>query len=127
VDWYHSFAEMRRGLMKNLFSAAGYSIPAVLLGCVLQFVFLVWPFLAVFATRGLIRDLNFAVVAALSTAFAVNAGDTGIRRGWCLALPLGAMIGVYLMLRAMIVNLADGGIEWRGTRYSLAELRANRL
>jgi hypothetical protein len=87
----------------------------------------VWPFLAVFATRGLIRGLNVAVVAALCTAFAVNAGSMGIRRWWCLALPLGAMIGVYLMLRAMIVNLTDGGIEWRGTRYSLAELRANRL
>jgi hypothetical protein len=31
------------------------------------------------------------------------------------------------MLRAMTMNLSDGGIEWRGTRYSLAELRANRL
>jgi glycosyltransferase involved in cell wall biosynthesis len=127
VEWYHSFAEMRRGLMKNLFSAAGYSIPAVLLGCVFQLVFLVWPFVAVFATRGLPRDVNLAVVAALWMAFALNAGNMGIRRWWCLALPAGSLIGIYLMLRAMAMNLADGGIEWRGTRYSLAELRANRL
>ena len=127
VEWYHSFAEMRRGLMKNLFSAAGYSIPAVLLGCVFQLVFLVWPFVAVFATRGLLRDLNLAVVAALWASFAVNAENMGIRRWWCLALPVGSLIGIYLLLRAMTTNLADGGIEWRGTRYSLAELRANRL
>jgi glycosyltransferase involved in cell wall biosynthesis len=127
VEWYHSFAEMRRGLMKNLFAATGYSIPGVLLGCVFQLVFLVWPFVAVFATRGLLRDLNLAVVAALWAAFAVNAGDIGLRRWWCLTLPVGSLIGVYLMLRAMTLNLVEGGIEWRGTRYSLAELRANRL
>jgi hypothetical protein len=127
VDWYHSFAELRRGLMKNLFSGAEYRLAVVLIACVFQLAFLVWPFAAVFATGGFLWDANIAIVAALCACFAVNAGMLGIARWWCLALPIGAVIGVYLLLRATIVNLADGDIEWRGTRYSLAELRANRL
>ena len=41
--------------------------------------------------------------------------------GWLL--PLFAVFGSYLMLRSMALALANGGIEWRGTFYSLQELR----
>ncbi len=127
VEWYHSFGEMRRGLMKNLFAAVGYNVPAVLAACAFHVVFLVWPFVALLVTHGWVWVLNLAIVALLMTSFAVNAGSVGIRPWWCLALPIGSLTGVYLLLRAMTMNLKDGGIEWRGTRYSLAELRANRL
>ena len=127
VEWYRSFAEMRRGLMKNLFAGADYRVGVVLAGCVFQMVFLVWPFVAVFAIGGAAQAVNALVLAALFFFFAMNAGMVGMSRWWYLALPVGAMAGVYLMLRAMILNLTQGGIEWRGTRYRLEELRRNRV
>jgi hypothetical protein len=33
----------------------------------------------------------------------------------------------WIVLRAMAVNLRDGGIRWRGTFYPLAELKKNRV
>ena len=40
VEWYHSFREMRRGLMKNLFAAADYSIVRVVASVVAQAILL---------------------------------------------------------------------------------------
>ena len=125
VVWYHSFAEMRSGLMKNLFSGAEYSVAVVLAGCVFQIMFLVWPFVAAAITGGAVRAVNIAIVAALVALFAANAGMLGIRRWWGFALPAGALTGVYLMVRATARTLIRGGIEWRGTHYRLDELKAN--
>jgi glycosyltransferase involved in cell wall biosynthesis len=127
VDWYHSFGEMQRGLMKNLFSGAEYSVLLVLGACLLQTIFLVWPFVAIFVTDGSVRAVNIALVGALWILFMLNAGIVGIRVWWGLALPVGSVTGTYLLLRATLLNLMEGGIEWRGTRYPLAALKANRL
>ena len=125
VVWYHSFAEMRNGLMKNLFAGTDYRVPVIVAGCVFQIVFLVWPFVAAAIAGGSVRAVNIAVVASLLGLFAANAGMPGIRRWWSLALPIGALTGVYLMVRATARTLIRGGIDWRGTHYRLEELKAN--
>jgi hypothetical protein len=40
-------------------------------------------------------------------------------------LPLFALFGAYLMTRATWLTLRNDGIDWRGTHYPLAALRAN--
>ena len=42
-----------------------------------------------------------------------------------LLLPGFALYGTWLMWRSMLLALLRGGIEWRGTRYPLRELRRN--
>lgn len=127
VEWYSSFREMRHGLMKNLFAGVDYSIARVILFSILQLLVLVWPFIAAVFTSGWTQALNAAVVLASFVLFAVNSGLAGIRWYWCFAMPLAALISVYLLVRSMVFTLKNGGIEWRGTTYPLAQLRANRL
>ena len=127
VEWYHSFPEMQRGLMKNMFAGADYSVTVILMGSIFQLAFLVWPFLAALVTHGVLQAMNVAIVALLLISFAVNAGKAGIRRWWALTLPVGTLVSVYLSARATIVTLYRGSIEWRGTRYPLDRLRSNRL
>ena len=38
--------------------------------------------------------------------------------------PLAAVLFIFAILRSMILTLRQGGIVWRGTKYSLDELRA---
>jgi len=123
VDWYGSWGEVRRGLMKNLFAGAGYSVPLVLVGAAAQLWLLAWPVLALVLTRGLTWGLNLGILLVLGAQGWLAARFFGGRRygGWLL--PLFAVFGSYLMLRSMALALANGGIEWRGTFYSLAELR----
>ena len=124
VDWYGSWGEVRRGLMKNLFAGAGYSVPLVLVGAAAQLWLLAWPVMALVLTRGLTWWLNLGVLLVLGAQGWLAARFFGGRRygGWLL--PLFAVFGSYLMLRSMALALAKGGIEWRGTFYSLKELRA---
>lgn len=123
VDWYGSWGEVRRGLMKNLFAGAGYSVPLVLFGAAAQLWLLAWPVLALGLTTGLTWWLNFGLLLVLGGQGVLAARYFGGRRygGWLL--PLFAVFGSYLMLRSMALALANGGIEWRGTFYSLKELR----
>jgi len=37
--------------------------------------------------------------------------------------PIASALFIYTMLRSMVVTLVRGGIEWRGTTYSLSEIR----
>jgi hypothetical protein len=37
--------------------------------------------------------------------------------------PVSTALFLYAMLRSMILTLRQGGVIWRGTKYSLAELR----
>jgi glycosyltransferase involved in cell wall biosynthesis len=123
VDWYGSWGEVRRGLMKNLFAGAGYSVPLVLVGAAAQLWLLAWPVPALLLTTGLTWWLNLGILLVLGVQGWLAAQFFGGRRygGWLL--PLFAVFGSYLMLRSMALALANGGIEWRGTFYSLAELR----
>jgi cellulose synthase/poly-beta-1,6-N-acetylglucosamine synthase-like glycosyltransferase len=127
VEWYASFDEMRRGLMKNLFAGLDYRITAVVAAALAQLVFFVWPCVACFVTGGVVRSFNAAAMVLLCVSFTLNSRLVGIRWWWCFTIPVAALVSVYLMVRSMILTLRNGGIEWRGTHYPLSRLRANRL
>jgi glycosyltransferase involved in cell wall biosynthesis len=127
VDWYDSFAELRSGLMKNFFSVFHYDPKLALLACVLQMIVFVWPAVAAIVTSGAPSYLNAAAVVLAWAAFAANSRIVKIRPWWGITLPLAGVLTAYPIARAMVVTLRSGGIEWRGTRYSLDELRANRV
>jgi hypothetical protein len=42
-------------------------------------------------------------------------------------LPLAGLISLYLIMRAALLTVRNGGIELRGMRYSLDQLRATRF
>jgi len=44
-----------------------------------------------------------------------------------LLYPLVYVLFAWIALRAMVLNLWQGGIVWRGTFYPLTELRKNRV
>jgi hypothetical protein len=47
---------------------------------------------------------------------------------WCaLFFPIAAALVVYAMARSTVVTLFRGGVIWRGTFYSLEELRGQHL
>jgi glycosyltransferase involved in cell wall biosynthesis len=127
VDWYHSFAALRRGLMKNFFAVFDYDPKLATLACVIQILVFVWPPVGAIVLSGTPAYLNAAAVVLSWAAFAVNSRIVQMRPWWGITLPLAGVLTAYLIARAMVVTLRSGGIEWRGTRYSLDELRANRF
>lgn len=128
VEWYHGFREAALGLEKNAFSGVDYSVARLAGATVAIAILMLWPFLAVFVTTGATRLLSAVTVVVLL----ILAGTVSVRSGaarfrWALLLPVGVLLFVYVLWRAALINLRDGGIRWRGTFYSLSELRANRV
>ncbi|MFA5515472.1 MAG: glycosyltransferase [Desulfuromonadales bacterium] len=127
VEWYASVAELVRGLEKNAFAGTDYSIARTLGGAVFQVAGGVWPYVAVFASTGATRLAYLAVVALITAVFIDGARANGFRRRYAFAFPLTCALFAFILLRTMLINLAEGGIRWRGTFYPLRELKQNKI
>jgi glycosyltransferase involved in cell wall biosynthesis len=111
-------------LTKNAYAGMGFSTPLALSMVVAVLAFHILPFFLVWFAPGwtklgfLIELLGiFAIYARLERVFDINPL-------YFFANPLGAGLLCYAMLRSLVVTLRQGGIVWRGTKYSLEELRA---
>lgn len=127
VPWYASIRELVVGLEKNAFSGVDYSISFAVFAGVSMLLFNVFPFAAVFLTTGPTWWIYVAVVVSLLAMGLWTASQCKARLSCCLGFPLGALMFVFIHWRAVTLNLWQGGICWRDTHYSLAELKANKL
>lgn len=127
VEWYPDLGALARGLEKNSLAGVDYSVAAMLVGTSVQLLFFVWPFVALALTAGTALALNVAVCVLLLAAYVDTARVVGAPRWYAVAFPVMAVIFVWILWRATFITLRDGGIRWRGTRYSLAELKSNRV
>ena len=127
VEWYASTRELIRGLEKNAFSGADYSVPLVLTGALFQLLCSVWPFVALPVTSGAVQMVYLAAVMILLLMLADSARFHRIPVWYALGYPLVSALFVYIMLRTMVLNIIQGGIYWRGTFYPLSELRKNQV
>jgi hypothetical protein len=125
LPWYGSWRELRDGLMKNLYPGVNYRTTLVVVGVVAHVLGLALPPVAVAFADGPARWLSLANWMAFGLAGALVARGFGTARWAGFALPFWALAGAWLMLRGTALALWRGGIDWRGTRYPLSELRAN--
>jgi cellulose synthase/poly-beta-1,6-N-acetylglucosamine synthase-like glycosyltransferase len=127
LEMYPSVGELVRGMEKNAFSGTDYSVPLTVTSSLLSLLLGVWPFLAVLIVPGAARWVYAAVCLAL---WCMALGSArAMRAPWscALAYPIAVLMFVYIQWRTMLLNYYHGGIRWRDTHYSLAELRANKV
>ena len=127
VEWYSSIIEAIRGLEKNTFSGADYSILMVISGVASQILFSIWPFAALFLTSGVTWYMNLAVILLSLILYADCARFHHSKVWYAIGYPVATLLFAVIMMRTMILNLVQGGIYWRGTFYSLKELKANKV
>ena len=127
VEWYSSIREMVVGLEKNSFAAFNYNPAYAFVSCVIMFVFLVFPVVAIFLTTGIAQLLNILIVALLIVSYGDSARFHGLRIWQGVGVAPMACVLVYIIARSSIKALINKGIYWRGTHYPLDELRANRI
>jgi len=127
LEWYTSFGELVRGLEKNSFSGFEYNLGLALGGMLMHFLIFIWPVAAIWLTGGITRLLNIAILLLLAALYTDNVRPHALRRWHCIGLPLTAALFLYILARAIFKTIREDGITWRGTHYSLADLRANRI
>jgi GT2 family glycosyltransferase len=130
IRWASGALGVVTNLTKNVFAAFRFRIGLIVAGtavlalmCLLPFGGIVW---------GLIRDqawlwpslVSLAALAALYWRYQHFADTDGANTMlWLPAFPVAALVFVYAMARSTAQTLIRGGVEWRGTFYSLRELR----
>jgi hypothetical protein len=112
-----------RGVTKNFFASAGYSLAFVVLSIAGLLLTNVAPFIAVFLAHGWIRVFS-AIAVGIAIAFHVGVNIVmRVSPLYALTHPIGAVLFCYMMLRSTAVTLWHRGVTWRGTFYPLEELK----
>lgn len=127
VPWYASIRELVVGLEKNAFSGVDYNLAYALMASSSMLLFNVFPFVALAIARGSAWWVYLAVVLSLLGMGADAARNGKSRISCCFGFPLAALMFVFIQWRTICLNLWQGGIRWRDTHYSLAELKANKV
>ncbi|MDQ6902325.1 MAG: glycosyltransferase family 2 protein [Bacteroidota bacterium] len=126
VEWYATVKEFINGLMKNIFSGFKYNVflaAGGAIGTLLLFVFPL-PVILIFGNNAE-RILVVCMLLFQLILYGNMQGSNG--KWWYGFLSLyGGLIITYVIVKATITNLRNGGIYWRDTFYSLAELRRNK-
>ncbi|MEP6585025.1 MAG: glycosyltransferase family 2 protein [Ginsengibacter sp.] len=126
VEWYKSVKEFINGLMKNIFSGFRYNIFLAAGGALGTLLFFVLPIpLVLIFGNNTARILVICMFIFQLILYGNMSGSNG--KWWYAFLSIYAgCIMVYIIIKATISNLYNGGIYWRDTFYSLKELRKNK-
>jgi glycosyltransferase involved in cell wall biosynthesis len=123
IRWAHGAMGVVNNLTKNFFAVLSFQSWRALLS-VFGLAFLNFgPFLGIWLAHGWAR-IPYAV--ALVSIFLIYVGisrRSAVPAFYVLLHPVSAALFIYTLLRSMSLTLWNDGIVWRGTKYSLEELR----
>jgi glycosyltransferase involved in cell wall biosynthesis len=121
VHWASGVNGIVNVMTKNIFSIFRFRIGFLLFGCAWLTLFCVMPFIAVWSAPFTLPAA--CVIIAMFVLYFIVSRHSGLS-GWnALFAPFAASLFIYTLLRSMTTTLVQGGVIWRGTFYSLAELR----
>ncbi|KAA5543539.1 glycosyltransferase [Adhaeribacter rhizoryzae] len=123
LEWYTSIREFTQGLMKNTFAVANYNVFIALVGVIATLIAFVlpWPLLLLFG--GATERWLALIIFMFQTLLYLPWKSMEIKGWHVLLMPLAGLLISYIILKSTYLTLKQGGIYWRDSFYSLAELR----
>jgi glycosyltransferase involved in cell wall biosynthesis len=124
VRWHAGIGNLIRGVTKNFFAVADFSLTIAALQIACLFSLSVLPFAGLLFGQGWIRV--FAAVAVfIGVCFHAGIAAIVMRVSplYAVTQPLGAVLMSYMIARSAFVTVKQGGIVWRGTFYRLEDLK----
>lgn len=123
LRWVVGTFGMVRILTKNFFAILRFNLPLALLAMAGVLFVNVGPFVGICLAHGSGRAGYLAALIAVFFMYIGMATRSAITPLYFFLHPLGTLLFVFAMARSALVTLMQGGIQWRGTFYSLAELK----
>jgi glycosyltransferase involved in cell wall biosynthesis len=127
VEWYRTIGETIDGLMKNSFAVVQYNPFYMVAGVAFYVIVGLAPLAALCLGAGPVRVIGGLCVAVQLLVHLFVAGKAQLPKRAVPLYPLVYLLFAWIVLRALVLNLSQGGIVWRGTFYPLSELRKNRV
>jgi glycosyltransferase involved in cell wall biosynthesis len=123
LRWAVGAAGVVANLEKNLFAFLQFRIALVLAVCATTFFLCVIPFLGLFLAPGWTRIGFGTAVALIALAYTLTGRYMASAPWLFLTCPFAAIVFAFATLQSAFLALRDGAITWRGTKYSLSELK----
>jgi GT2 family glycosyltransferase len=123
VHWAAGINGLVNVMTKNIFSAFGFYVPLLLLGCLWLIVFCLAPAAGLFFPPTRLPAL--LTLAAIVWVYRLMGQHSGLSAWNALFFLFSSIVFIFTLLRSMFTTLKQGGVRWRGTFYPLAELRKN--
>jgi len=127
VKWYANLGEAIRGMEKNVFSGFGYRISLVIAALAAQWAFFLVPFVAVWWIGGWPRFWYMLSIAIMLALYVMHTrrftGESGTD---AVLFPINVLLFGYVIIRSVALILIRRGMYWRGTFYSVKELKKMR-
>jgi glycosyltransferase involved in cell wall biosynthesis len=124
LRWLHGALDVIQLAEKNGFAAYRYRVGLTLLASVGLFTLAVLPLIAI-AAGGLVLVAGLIACSAVALTFWGNCKITEAPPWLAVLYAPATLVVLFALLRSMFLALVRQGIDWRGTRYSLSELRRN--
>ena len=114
---------MVRNLTKNIFAILRFNVALAVAGICGIVLINLGPFVGFWLARGC-ATLGYAVaMLCVAVMYLGMATRSDISPLYFFLHPVGTLIFAYAVARSMVLTIARGGIVWRGTWYSLQQLK----
>lgn len=123
IRWARGARGVVVNLTKNFFAVMSFQTWRALVSCVGLAFLNILPFLGVLIAPGWSRVPYGVAVGSIFCLYAGIWVQTEIHPWYFFLHPLSTALFIYTMLRSTFLTLWNGGVEWRGTKYPLEELR----
>ena len=123
LRWGRGGIGIVRNLIKNLFAALQYRWPRALGACFMLIVLNVVPFAGLWLAPGWSKAGFALAVGAIALLYVGMYRTSRISPAYALLHAVNSLIIAGALLWSMAATVWHGGVVWRGTRYSLQELR----
>lgn len=124
VRWREGVLDTVRGLERSGFAGIDFNWPkliAVVIFCI--FVMLAPYFLPFIAPARQVVTLSVVSIVMLLTLYAINGRQHGFPLWIGLLHPIASILFAYAFARSAVLTTLRGGLSWRGTFYSIQELK----
>lgn len=123
LRWAVGAAGVVANLEKNLFAFLRFRVSLALVVCAVTFFLCVCPFLGLLLAPGWARAPFAVAIAMIALAYTLTGRYMASSPWMFLTCPIAALVFSFATLQSAFIAMRDGGITWRGTKYSLEELR----
>lgn len=127
VRWVESVSGVIRSIEKNAFAGLGYNVFGVIFVTAACLLADVLPFLFLFYAEGPALYFASAAVGLIFASYAVCMKNNSLTLYTFPFHPIGSILLLALIWRSALITLVQGGVRWRGTFYSLKELKKSQV
>lgn len=123
LHWAPGAMGVVNGMTKNLFAVFRFHISLALFAALVVAWLCLGPVILLFPAAT--RTPAIISLASIIALYVLSRSHSRISAWYAALFPVGAVLFLYSLLRSLATTVQDGGVTWRGTFYSLAELRRN--